>query len=139
MPEYNYPTGAENKAKDKLDVKYISTKLGLQELNIVICFRLGKKQANKIRPLKVILAEKAQRKFMLENVKFIPTKVPPEWINVIISKDLTPVQREESLSLTKKKQYKLERTLVRIVDHQRALILNQTNSRKFNFRTPRSV
>ena len=44
MPEYNYPTGAENKAKDELEVKYIqSTKLILQDLKIVTCFRLGKK------------------------------------------------------------------------------------------------
>ena len=58
MPEYNCPTGTENKSKDELDVKYISSKLGLQELNIVTCFILGK-QANKTRPLKDILAEKA--------------------------------------------------------------------------------
>ena len=49
---------------------YISTKLSLQGLKIVTCFRLGEKQANKTRPLKAILAENAQQKFMLENVKF---------------------------------------------------------------------
>ena len=32
---------------------------------------------------------------MLENAKFIPTKLPPEWKYVIVSKDLTHVQREE--------------------------------------------
>ena len=47
MPECNYPTGAKNKAKDELDAKYIGTKLGLQELKIVICFRLGKNKLTK--------------------------------------------------------------------------------------------
>ena len=53
---------------------------------------------------------------MLENAKFIPTKLPPEWKNVIVSKDLTPVQREERKKFVsnKKKQYELERTLVRM-------------------------
>ena len=114
MPEYNYPTGAKNKAKHESDVKYISTKLGLQELNMVTSFRLGKKQANKIRPLKVLLAEKAQRKFMLENAKFIPTKLPPEWKNVIVSKDLTPVQREESKKFVSNKKETIQGTMLGI-------------------------
>ena len=141
MPEYNYPTGAENKAKDESDVKYISTKLGLQELNIVTCFRLWKKQANKIQPLKVILAEKAQRKFMLENAKLIPTKLQSEWNNVIISKDLTPVQREERKKFVsnKKETIQARKNPGQNVDQQSALMVNKTNSRKFNFRTPRSV
>ena len=105
------------------------------------CFRLGKKQANKIRPLKVILAEKAQRKFTLENAKFIPTKLPPEWENVIISKDLTPVQREERKKFVsnKKETIQARKNPGQNVDHQSALMVNETNKRKFNFRTPRSV
>ena len=105
------------------------------------CFRLGKKQANKIRPLKIILAEKAQRRFMLENAKFIPTKLPPEWKKVIISKDLTPVQREERKKFVsnKKETMQARKNPGQNVDHQSALMVNQTNSRKFNFRTPRSV
>ena len=139
LPEYNYPTGAENKAKDELDVKYISTKLGLQEIKIVTCFRLGKKQANKTRPLKVILAEKAQRKFMLENAKFIPTKLPPEWKNVIVSKDLTPVQREERKKFisNKKDSIQTKKNPGQNADHQNALVVNDTNTRRFSFRTPR--
>ena len=139
MPEYNYPTGAENKAKDELDVKYISTKLGLQEIKIVTCFRLGKKQANKTRPLKVILAEKAQRKFMLENAKFIPTKLPPEWKNVIVSKDLTPVQREERKKFisNKKDTIQTKKNPGQNADHQNALVVNDTNTRRFSFRTRR--
>ena len=42
-----YPTGAENKAKDELDVKYIGTKLGLQELKVVTCLRIGKNKLTK--------------------------------------------------------------------------------------------
>ena len=58
MPEYNYPTGAENKTKDESDVKYISTKLGLQEFNMVTCFRLGKNKLTKYNHLKLYLQKR---------------------------------------------------------------------------------
>ena len=78
---------------------------------------------------------------MLENAKFIPTKLPPEWKNVIISKDLTPVQREERKKFVsnKKETIQARKNPGQNVDHQSALMVNETNSRKFNFRTPRSV
>ena len=36
-----------------------------------------------------------QRKFILENARFIPQKLPPELRTVVITKDLTPLQRKE--------------------------------------------
>ena len=78
---------------------------------------------------------------MLENAKFIPTKLPPEWKKVIISKDLTPVQREERKKFVsnKKETMQARKNPGQNVDHQSALMVKETNSRKFNFRTPRSV
>ena len=115
LPEHNNPLGSDNKREDVADMKFIGNKLGIQDMNIVICIRLGKKLPNKICPLKVILAEKSHRKFMLDNAKFIPTKLPQHLKNLIISKDLTPVQREE----------------------RKVFIMNKRG--KFNFRAPRNI
>ena len=59
------------------------------------CFRLGRKTANKFRPLKVLLNSKVQRRTLLENAKYTKDKTPPNMTRVIISRDLTPLQRNE--------------------------------------------
>ena len=73
----------------------ICADLGLSSVSIQTSLRLGRKYDDKTRPLKVILTDKAQRKFILDNAKNIPLKVRSNFSNVIISKDLTPQQREE--------------------------------------------
>ena len=93
LPEHNNRSGQDNK-EDELDFSSICTDLGLSNVNITVSFRLGRKLEDKSRPLKIVLAEKAQRKIILDNAKFIPTKVRSIFKNVIISKDLTPQQRE---------------------------------------------
>ena len=80
---------------DENDVRAICRSLGVEDLEIVTHYRLGKKKENKIRPLKVILGNKAQRKTQLANTKNLPDKVSPEYSKVIIVRDLTPTQREE--------------------------------------------
>ena len=144
LPEHNNPLGSDNKREDEADMKFIGNKLGIQDLNIVICFRLGKKLPNKIRPLKVILAEKSHRKFMLDNAKFIPTKLPQHLKNLIISKDLTPVQREERkvFIMNKRGTRKVTNAPGQNVEPPQASTnaangINQ--SRKFNFRAPRNI
>ena len=76
---------------------------------------------------------------MLENAKFIPTKLAPEWKNVIVSKDLTPVQREERKKFisNKKDTIQAKKNPGQNADHQNALVVNDTNTRRFSFRTPR--
>ena len=54
-----------------------------------------KKSPDRIRPLKIVLESKSQRKAILDNAKFIQHKAPLSLKNVIISKDLTPTQRQE--------------------------------------------
>ncbi|MEW8545300.1 MAG: hypothetical protein AB2693_17395, partial [Candidatus Thiodiazotropha sp.] len=95
LPEHSNSNGNDNKREDERDFTKISSELGLDNVNIVTSFRLGRKQVNKIRPLKVILAEKAHRKFLLDNAKFISSKVNISFRNVIISKDLTQQQRDD--------------------------------------------
>ena len=65
---------------------------------------------------------------MLENAKFIPTKLPPEWKNVIVSKDLTPVQREERKKFisNKKDTIQTKKNPGQNADHQNALVVNDT-------------
>lgn len=95
MPEYNSPVGLTNKHADERDVKEISRYLGQESLNVVTLFRLGKKLDDKIRPLKVVLDSKSERKFLLENAKFIEEKVPENFKRVTISRDMTNAQRAE--------------------------------------------
>ena len=95
LTEHNHELGTDNKTADQQDIFRISSDLGLGELNIVTSYRLGKKTEGKTRPLKVVLDSKAQRKFILENAKFIATKARPKFKRVIITKDLTEEQRKE--------------------------------------------
>ena len=94
LKEHNNGSGLDNKKADEIDIKAISTSLGLENLNIVTSARLGKREEAKTRLLKVILNSTAQRKFLLDNAKFIGSKTPEDFQRVIITKDLTLEQRK---------------------------------------------
>lgn len=51
-----------------------------------------------MRALKVVLENKSQRKFLLDNAKFIPVKAPQVFEKVFIVKDMTQEQRKERKS-----------------------------------------
>lgn len=102
--EHNNPSGLENKRQDEEDITRICASLDVEELQIVTMYRLGRKMDSKTRPLKVILNNKAQRKLILNNAKFIERKAAPEYKRVIITKDLTPTQREERRKLVRAKK-----------------------------------
>ena len=68
--------------------------MGLQNLSITSAFRLGKILETKMRPLKVVLENKFHRKFLPDNAKLIPEKVPL-FRNVFIVKDMTSQRRKE--------------------------------------------
>ena len=111
LPEHNEGNGQENRIHDERDISGICTDLGLVNVQIFKSIRLGKKTEGKIRPLKIILTERAHRKFILDNAKYIPSKVRFEFRNVIFPKlvseyDLAPQQREECRKqiATKKEQ-----------------------------------
>lgn len=93
--EHNFPTGNENKKADEEDFNVLCSSLGVETPGFTNCFRLGRKVANKTRPLKVLLNSKVQRKTLLDNAKYIKDKAPPNMRRVIISKDLTQIQRNE--------------------------------------------
>ena len=61
-------------------------------------FRLGNRQPDKNRPLKVIMKNKHLRKEIIDNAKHtcISSKAPPIYKKAVIVKDLTPRQREEN-------------------------------------------
>ena len=85
----------------------ISASLGLENLNIVTSFRLGKIEDSEIRPMTKVLDSKAQTKFLLDNARHIPRKTNEAYQKVIISKDLPVQQREERREVLKtRKQQK---------------------------------
>ena len=95
LPEHNLPTGQDNKMADEADVNQLCTCLGLETPKMITWFRLGRKAPDRTRPLKIVLETKAQRKVKLDNAKYIQHKAPLNLRRVIISKYLTPTQRNE--------------------------------------------
>ena len=95
LPESTDVDGAENKKQDELSMLQISSALGLDNLEIVTSFRMGKKSPDIKRPFKVILKEKSQKKFLLDNAKHSKDKLSDELKGIVIAKDLTPQQRTE--------------------------------------------
>ena len=85
----------ENKKSDEDDVKALSTCLGLENLQILTLFRLGRRTVGNCRPLKVVLQSKAHKTYLLDNAKYIQEKAPQNMKKVIIVRDLTPGQRQE--------------------------------------------
>ena len=65
-------------------------------------YRLGKPK-DKPRPLKVILENRTQRKFLLQNTKHTPDKTPLELQDVIVRRDLTPSQSIEKRQFVQNK------------------------------------
>ena len=74
----------------------ISASIGVQVVEMHSAFRLGNKQPNNIRPLKVTLTNRKQRKDIIDNARDIGTKAPYPYREDIIVKDLTPRQRVET-------------------------------------------
>ena len=95
VPEHTHRQGEDNKRADIEDIMELSSALGLDNLQISSCFRLGAKKVTVIRPLKLVLEMKSKRKFLLDNAKFVEKKAPANLKRVIIVKDLTPTQRAE--------------------------------------------
>ena len=92
--------------QDECDISDICTDLGLVNVQISQSIRLGNKAEGKIRPLKSILTEMAHRKFILDNAKYIPSKVCFEFRNVIFSEDLTTQQRKDATNILSPKRSK---------------------------------
>lgn len=96
LQEGTHATGEENKEEDIKSIKEITTCLGIENLEIVTLYRIGNKQEGKVRGLKVILADRTQRKKTLDMARHIPQKVKDQNKKVVITKDMTPKEREES-------------------------------------------
>ena len=105
LKEHHNDSGQINKLKDEKDIKTLAIALGLEELKIVTSYRLGKPRST-TRPLKVILEDRTQRKFLIDNAKFIPKKAPHPLRDVIIIKDLTPLQQAEKRQFVKERKNK---------------------------------
>lgn len=95
VPEHSHAEAEFNKRADSEDVRELSSALGLDNLQIKALFRLGQKKVSAIRPLKLVLEMKSQRKYLMDNTKQIEEKAPEHLKRVIIVRDLTPTQRAE--------------------------------------------
>ena len=82
--------------EDKAMFEAICAFFGVQVVEMHSAFRLGNRQPNKIRPLKVTLTNRKQRKDIIDNARDIGTKAPYPYREIIIVKDLTHRQRVEN-------------------------------------------
>ena len=120
LPEKHDESGNTRKEKDYEDLVQIARALGLKEdLDITTQFRLGKQKVNTTRPLKVILRNKSQRKFLLENARFIPQKLEKRLASVVIVRDLTEKQQQERKIKHAKKQKSNDMELVEEDIHEK--------------------
>lgn len=84
----------ENK-QDEADMRTFCRELGLEDIDINVIYRLGKKVPTRTRPIKVVFGNRLHRKFLLDNAKYIRQKVTARLIKTIIVKDLTVEQRND--------------------------------------------
>ena len=70
LPEHNHLTGLDNKRADESDIINISNSLGMEGLNKYVLL-LRCKRNSKARMLKIILDAKSQRKYLLENARYV--------------------------------------------------------------------
>ena len=94
LNENTHESGHVNEQRDEEDFRTICLSLGLEPVELATNYRLGK-ASSKPRPLKVILTDRNQRKYLLANAKYIPEKTPLRFNKIILTKDLTPEQRLE--------------------------------------------
>ena len=95
VAEHRSQNGVENKRNDEASIKDINSKLGLDNPQIQLCFRLGKFNPTSNRSLKVVFDNRAHRKYLLDIARYISEKAPEHLQKVIISRTLTTEQRTE--------------------------------------------
>ena len=81
------------KEHDMRKFRELCSLLGVENVDIKLCFRLGNRHDGSTRPLKIILNNKKQRKDIVDrafNIKNLKSNMK----RCIITKDLTPRQRE---------------------------------------------
>lgn len=106
LPESECDDSEDRIKEDKAMFEAICVSIGVPIVDVHSAFRLGNRQPTKIRPLKVIMMSKKQRKDVIDNAKFIGTKAPYPFRKVVIVKDLTPRQREENKQRRINKQHR---------------------------------
>ena len=96
LPESECDNSEDRIREDKAMFEAICASIGVLVVEMHSASRLGNRQPNKIRPLKVTLTNRKQRKDIIDNASDIGTKAPYPYKKVIIVKDLTPTQRAEN-------------------------------------------
>ena len=102
LPESKKQTASDKKMDDANRFTKICKDIGVSEVDITSCFRIGKPGTDRTRPLKVILKEKKHRNDIIQQARNIKTNCDGDLKNCIIVKDLTERQRNENKERRKK-------------------------------------
>ena len=110
MPESKQSTSSDKKMDDATRFLKICNDIGVKEVEITSCFRIGKPGNNQSRPLKIILKEKKHRNDIMQQARNIKTNCDKELEKCIIVKDLTERQRNENKERRKKQAAERQET-----------------------------
>lgn len=98
LTEINDPRPEIRKTKDIENFCTLANEISVPDIEIKTAYRLGPRADGKTRPLRIVLDNKQQRKALLDKSRQISTK-SVQFKKVIIARDLTPKQRDESKQL----------------------------------------
>ena len=96
MPESDSKEASVRKISDEKQFRSLAESLSVKDVDMKVCFRLGNAKDKRVRPLKIVLNNKRQRKMLLDNAKHIKKNAPSDLKKCILVKDLTVQQREEN-------------------------------------------
>ena len=96
MPESDSKEASVRKISDEKQFRSLAESLNVKDVDMKVCFRLGNAKDKRVRPLKIVLNNKRQRKMLLDNAKHIKKIAPSDLKKCILVKDLTVQQREEN-------------------------------------------
>ena len=105
LPESEEESATKRKEEDLKNFNKVCSSLDITA-NVKTAFRTGDKKSDKIRPYKLVIENKKNRRDILLKAKEIRARAPMVLKKVIITPDYTPLQRRERKELLEDLQNK---------------------------------
>ncbi|MES9904149.1 MAG: hypothetical protein ABW168_15925 [Sedimenticola sp.] len=133
LPEIKSQNSEIRKTKDEENFRTVANSIGITDLQIKASIRLGKMVEGNTRPMKVVLENKQQRQSLLNKSREISTK-SQHFKDVVIARDLTPKQRDESKKL--RAELQIRRNAGEIVTIRQGKVVELKQQPKRNNQSP---
>lgn len=90
LEEAESPSSETRKREDINSFNTICSAIGVEVEEVNSAFRIGNRDPDKTRPLRITLNNRQTRKSILDNARNIRSKAPKQFEQVVIVKDFTP-------------------------------------------------